>query len=78
MLVLSRKVNEKIIIDGHITLTVVELSGSRVRLGIAAPREVSILRSELSADSLPNSTSPQNEFPPQNLKQNCWNSSLLA
>ena len=78
MLVLSRKVSEKIIIDGHITLTVVELSGNRVRLGIAAPREVPILRSELSVDSLANSPSPQNEFPPQNLKQDCWNNSLLA
>lgn len=53
MLVLSRKVGEKIIIDGDITLVVVELRGNRVRLGIEAPKEVPIRRSELSLDSLP-------------------------
>ena len=37
MLVLSRKKNETIIIDDHIVITVVEIRGDKVRLGIEAP-----------------------------------------
>ena len=47
MLVLSRKKNESIIIDDRITVTVVEIRGDKVRLGIEAPREVPIHRSEV-------------------------------
>jgi carbon storage regulator len=47
MLVLSRKTDESIVIDGRIEVTVVQIEGGRVRLGITAPREVSIRRSEL-------------------------------
>ncbi len=47
MLVLSRKEGESVMIDGHISVTVIRLAGGRVRLGIEAPKEVSILRSEL-------------------------------
>lgn len=47
MLVLSRKVGEKIVIDGKITLQVVGARNNRVRLAFDAPREIPILRSEL-------------------------------
>jgi len=47
MLVLSRKKNESIIIDDHIIVTVVEIRGDKVRLGIQAPKEVPIHRSEI-------------------------------
>ena len=47
MLVLSRKKNESIIIDQNIVITVVEVRGDKVRLGIQAPREVPIHRSEV-------------------------------
>ncbi len=47
MLVLSRKLGEKIIIGDNITVTVLETTGNRVRLGISAPNEVRVLRSEL-------------------------------
>jgi carbon storage regulator len=47
MLVLSRKLNEKIIINGDITVTVVKIDGKQIRLGIEAPREVTIRREEL-------------------------------
>jgi len=50
MLVLSRKVGEKLVIDGNITITITELAGGRVKIGIEAPRHVSILRGELAAD----------------------------
>jgi carbon storage regulator len=49
MLVLSRKKNESIIIDENIVITVVEIRGDKVRLGIQAPREVPIHRSEVYA-----------------------------
>ncbi|MBM4417049.1 MAG: carbon storage regulator CsrA [Chloroflexi bacterium] len=47
MLVLSRKIDQSIVIDGSIRITVLEVSGDRVKLGIVAPREVSVLRQEL-------------------------------
>lgn len=49
MLVLSRKKNETIIIDDHIVITVVEIRGDKVRLGIEAPKEIPIHRSEVHA-----------------------------
>lgn len=48
MLVLSRKRGESIIIaDGLITVTVLEIHGRQVRLGIEAPRDISVVREEL-------------------------------
>ena len=47
MLVLTRKLNETIIIDGGIKLTVVKIDGNKVRLAIDAPPDVQILREEL-------------------------------
>ncbi len=50
MLVLSRKLGEKILIGDDITITVVNIGQSRVKLGIAAPADHCILRSELVFD----------------------------
>ena len=47
MLVLSRKLNETIIINGDIRITVVGIRGNHVRLGIEAPDSVGIFRQEL-------------------------------
>lgn len=47
MLVLSRKKNESIVIDERIVITVVEVRGDKVRLGIEAPRDIPIHRSEV-------------------------------
>lgn len=47
MLVLSRKKNERIVIDNQIVITVVDIRGDKVRLGIEAPRDVDIHRSEV-------------------------------
>ena len=49
MLVLSRKLNETIVIDGDIRITVVGIRGNQVRLGIEAPDPVGIFREELCA-----------------------------
>jgi carbon storage regulator len=50
MLVLTRKLLEKLYIGDDICVTVVRLEGGQVRLGIDAPREVSVVRAELLAD----------------------------
>ncbi len=47
MLVLTRKINEEIVIDGDIRVTVVSVQGDKVRLGIAAPPSVRIDRQEV-------------------------------
>ncbi len=47
MLVLSRKKNESIIINDHITVTIVEIRGDKVRLGIDAPKDVTVHRREV-------------------------------
>lgn len=51
MLVLSRKVGERIQVGDKITITVVKVSGGNVRIGIDAPHEWPIMRGEL-ADKL--------------------------
>ena len=52
MLVLSRKESEKIMLGDEIVLTIVRVSGDRVRLGIQAPKDMLILRHELENQSL--------------------------
>ncbi|MCA9086348.1 MAG: carbon storage regulator CsrA [Planctomycetaceae bacterium] len=47
MLVLSRKKDEKIVIGDSITLMVIEIRGDKVRLGIDAPRDVTVHREEI-------------------------------
>jgi carbon storage regulator len=48
MLVLSRKPGERIHIGSGVTITVVQVQGNRVRLGIDAPKDVSIARGEVA------------------------------
>jgi carbon storage regulator len=47
MLVLSRKKGQAIVIDGRIEVTVLEVEGDAVKIGIAAPKQVQITRKEL-------------------------------
>lgn len=47
MLVLSRKKNELVVIGENITITIVEIRGDKVRLGIVAPKEIPVHRSEV-------------------------------
>jgi carbon storage regulator len=47
MLVLTRRVGEAIVINEDIKLTVLGVSGRQVRIGVAAPREVSVHREEI-------------------------------
>lgn len=47
MLALSRKKNEAIVINNDIEITVLEVKGDQVKIGISAPKEVSIYRKEV-------------------------------
>jgi carbon storage regulator len=58
MLVLSRKLNETIVINDDIFVTVVEIRGDRVRLGIEAPKEVAVHRREVY-DAIKKSEEPE-------------------
>jgi carbon storage regulator len=51
MLVLSRKIGERIVIQDNITVEVLQIIGNRVRLGVTAPSGIPILREELLADA---------------------------
>ncbi len=60
MLVLSRRENERIRLGDSIVVTVVRLSGDKVRLGIEAPADVVVLRDELQ--SLPDGGRAESTF----------------
>ena len=57
MLVLSRKKNEKIMLGDSIEITIVRVSDSQVRLGIQAPSNVTVLRTELTDKEPPTAKS---------------------
>ncbi len=47
MLVLSRKKNESVVIGENVEITIVDVRGDKVRLGINAPRDISVHRKEI-------------------------------
>lgn len=75
MLILSRKVNEKIMIGEDISLTIIEIRGDQVKIGVEAPKSVKVFRQEVyeaiqnenraAATSLPNLDSLQNLIIPE-------------
>lgn len=58
MLVLSRRVGEKIIIGDEITITIVRVSQGTVRIGVDAPRDMMVIRQEV-ADAIKRDSSPE-------------------
>ena len=67
MLVLSRKNSESIIVNDNVVITVIEILGNRVRLGIEAPHDVSVHRKEVwvaiqEKEALEEKTPPKPEF----------------
>ena len=59
MLVLMRKAQQSIVIDGRITITIVEVRGKQIRLGIEAPRDIAVHRAELAAAAQDASSCPE-------------------
>ena len=47
MLILSRKINEKIMIGEEISVSIIEIRGDQVRLGVDAPKNVKVYRQEV-------------------------------
>ncbi|MDR3337970.1 MAG: carbon storage regulator CsrA [Treponema sp.] len=47
MLILSRKVNEKIMIGEDISISIIEIRGDQVRIGVDAPKTVKVFRREV-------------------------------
>ena len=68
MLVLSRKKNESIVINNDITVTVVEIRGDKVRLGIIAPKEVPVHRQEVY-EAIHRQDESVGNLPPQDVSQ---------
>ncbi len=64
MLVLTRKLLERLFIGDDICVTVVRIESGQVRLGIEAPRDISVIRSELVAERHPPSPHPAHPAPP--------------
>ena len=64
MLIISRKKNEGIIINENTEITVIDIQGDRVRIGIAAPSEVKIVRKELLETEDINRESAQTKIKP--------------
>jgi carbon storage regulator len=63
MLVLTRRIGEELRIAGDIHVTVLEVKGTRVRLGITAPSSVPVARLELLADCLEESGAATTDCP---------------
>lgn len=53
MLVLSRKLDQTIVIQDNITIRILDINGDRVKIGITAPRDVVVLRQELAEEPRP-------------------------
>jgi carbon storage regulator len=65
MLVLSRRLSQQVMIGPDIRITIVKLDRNQVRLGIEAPRGITVLREELLSGKTANgSDRAQNEWPP--------------
>ncbi len=64
MLVLTRRLGEKLILGDGIIVTVIEVKGNRVRIGIDAPDQVCVLRGELAADEAHLASAPDLESKP--------------
>ena len=71
MLILSRKLNESIVIDGKIIIKIIRVEGDTVKLGIEAPIEIPVHRQEVYAEiqqTNAEAISEQKPVPPRNFK----------
>jgi carbon storage regulator len=71
MLVLTRKQNEGILIGNDIVVTVINIEGDKIRLGIEAPKNVRVIREELLKEiGQENRMAAHSEYQPINKKKN--------
>lgn len=63
MLILSRRKNESIVVNGNIRIVVVDIRGDKVQLGVEAPKDVPVFRSEVWKKSLLDLRAPSSEEP---------------
>ena len=59
MLILSRREQQRIRLGDHIVVTIVQVSGDRVRIGIEAPDNILVLRDELKLSTGPDARTAQ-------------------
>jgi carbon storage regulator len=78
MLVLTRKLMEKLFIGDDICVTVVRLDGGQVRLGIDAPREVAVVRAELVPERQLPRTHPMSSQKPNHTRPDLTHSPCAA
>jgi carbon storage regulator len=71
MLVLARKPGEQIVIEGNIRLTVLAVTGNQVRIGIAAPPEITVDRQEVQVCRGGQTGRPRSDLPP-NSQRTVW------
>ena len=60
MLLLNRNIGETIIIDGDVRITVMEVSGNQIRIGIDAPKNIKVYRNEIFERMLAEADSDKN------------------
>ena len=68
MLVLTRKLNQSIVIDGSIEVVVLEVRGEQVRLGIRAPKDVPVHRKEIF-DQIQDENKAASEVRPEDIPE---------
>src|SRR5947208_4411815 len=80
MLVMSRKKNESIVINNDIVLTVVEIRGDKVRLGIVCPKDVPVHRKEVydAIHGIEPPEPPEPEPPPRSPADRAFLQAILA
>ncbi len=78
MLVLRRKVGESIVLAGVINVSVLAVEGERVKIGISAPPDITIVREELLRTSIADSVSSQNAPPAQLSREDKTRSSWVC
>lgn len=70
MLILSRKINEKIKIGTDITVTLIGVSGDQVKIGVEAPKSIKVFRQEVFDDiQRQNKAAAQGNITPEDLSK---------